>query len=86
MDQIEQAKQPQTNAILDQLQANPKSVPIAPSIDQATKLQDQIQKDSNTQMNQLLMPPVTPSIPSINMPSVPSPRLEKLNLFKQGGN
>lgn len=33
---------------------NPKSISIAPSIDPATKLQNQVQKDSNAQMNQLL--------------------------------
>jgi hypothetical protein len=30
------------------------SVTIAPSTDQSTKLQNQVQKDSNAQMNQLL--------------------------------
>jgi hypothetical protein len=35
-------------------QVNPKPISIAPSIDPATKLQSQGQKDSNTQMNQLL--------------------------------
>lgn len=33
---------------------SPKSISIAPSIDPATKLQNQVQKDSNAQMNQLL--------------------------------
>jgi hypothetical protein len=33
---------------------NPKSIFIAPSIDPAIKLQNQVQKDSNAQMNQLL--------------------------------
>mgnify|MGYP000045851237 FL=1 len=33
---------------------NPKSISIAPSIDPAIKLQNQVQKDSNAQMNQLL--------------------------------
>jgi hypothetical protein len=33
---------------------NPKSISIAPSIDPATRLQNQVQKDSNAQMNQLL--------------------------------
>jgi hypothetical protein len=33
---------------------SPKSISIAPSIDPATKLQNQVQKDSNVQMNQLL--------------------------------
>lgn len=32
----------------------PKSISVAPSIDPATKLQNQIQKDGNAQMNQLL--------------------------------
>jgi hypothetical protein len=32
----------------------PKSISIAPSIDPTTKLQNQVQKDSNAQMNQLL--------------------------------
>jgi hypothetical protein len=35
-------------------QVSPISIPIAPSIDPATKLQNQVQKDSNSQMNQLL--------------------------------
>jgi hypothetical protein len=48
---LNQAKQPQTNAILEKVQANPKPVLIAPSTDPATKLQDQVQKDSNVQMN-----------------------------------
>ncbi len=33
---------------------SPKSISIAPSIDPAAKLQNQVQKDSNAQMNQLL--------------------------------
>ena len=33
---------------------SPKSISIAPSIDPAIKLQNQVQKDSNSQMNQLL--------------------------------
>ncbi len=33
---------------------SPKSISIAPSIDPATKLQSQVQKDSNVQINQLL--------------------------------
>ncbi len=33
---------------------SPKSISITPSIDPATKLQNQVQKDSNAQMNQLL--------------------------------
>ena len=33
---------------------NPKSISIAPSIDPAIKLQNQVKKDSNAQMNQLL--------------------------------
>lgn|GEM_PF-1635139 len=33
---------------------NPKPISVAPSTDLATKLQDQVQKDSNAQMNQLL--------------------------------
>lgn len=35
-------------------QVSPISIPIATSIDPAIKLQNQVQKDSNTQMNQLL--------------------------------
>jgi hypothetical protein len=34
--------------------ASPKPISIAPSIDPTTKLQNQVQKDSNAQMNQLL--------------------------------
>ncbi len=34
--------------------SSPKSISIAPSIEPATKLQNQVQKDSNAQMNQLL--------------------------------
>lgn len=35
-------------------QINSKQISVAPSIDPATKLQNQVQKDSNVQMNQLL--------------------------------
>jgi filamentous hemagglutinin len=83
VDQLNQAKQPQTKAIVEQVQANPKLVPVAPSTDPTTKLQDQVQKDSNAQMNQLTAP-VAPSAPSVSVPQVPSSRLEQLNQFKQG--
>jgi len=56
-------------------------VPIAPSADPATKLQEQVQKDSNAQMNQLL---TTPAVPSIPAPQTPNLRLDQLNQFKQG--
>ncbi len=42
------------SAVQTGTQANPKAISIAPSIDPATKLQNQVQKDSNAQMNQLL--------------------------------
>jgi filamentous hemagglutinin len=84
IDQLNKAKQPQTNAILEQVQANPKPIPIAPSADPATKLQDQVQKDSNAQMNQLLNAPAAPLTPPASEPQVPSSRLEQLNQFKQG--
>lgn len=84
LDQLNKAKQPQTNAILEQVQANPKPIPIAPSADPATKLQDQVQKDSNAQMNQLRTSPAVPSVPSVSAPPVPSSRLDMLNQFKQG--
>ncbi len=84
VDQLNQTKQPQTKAIVEQVQANPKPVPIAPSADPATKLQDQVQKDSNAQMGQLLNAPVRPAIPSTPTPQVPSSRLDQLNQFKQG--
>jgi filamentous hemagglutinin len=81
---LNQTKQPQTNAILEKVQANPKPVPIAPSTDPTTKLQEQVQKDSNAQMNQLLTAPVVPAIPSAPTPQVPNSRLDQLNQFKQG--
>jgi hypothetical protein len=81
---LNQAKQPQTNAILDQVQNNLKPVPIAPSADPATKLQEQVQKDSNAQMNQLLTTPAVPSISSVPTMQVPNSRFEQLNQFKQG--
>lgn len=84
VDQLNQAKQPQANAILEQVQANPKPVPIASSADPTTKLQDQVQKDSNAQMGQLLSAPIVPSTPSLSVPQVPSSRLDQLNQFKQG--
>jgi hypothetical protein len=84
IDQLNQAKQPQTKAILEQVQANPKPVPIAPSADPMTKLQEQVQKDSNAQMGQLLSSPVVPVIPSAPTPQVPNSRLDQLNQFKQG--
>lgn len=84
VDQLNQTKQPQTNAILEQVQANPKPVPIAPSADPTTKLQDQVQKDSNAQMGQLLSAPVVPAVPSTPTPQVPNSRLDQLNQFKQG--
>jgi filamentous hemagglutinin len=84
INQLNQAKQPQTNAIVEQVQTNPKPVPIAPSAEPATKLQEQVQKDSNAQMNQLLTTPAAPSISSLPAMQVPNSRLEKLNQFKQG--
>jgi hypothetical protein len=83
IDQLNQAKQPQTNAILEQVQANPKPVPIAPSTDQATKVQEQVSKDSNAQMNQLLTVPAVPSAPSVVAPQAPSSRLEQINQIQQ---
>jgi hypothetical protein len=84
VNQLNQAKQPQTNAILEQVQANPKPISITPSTDQATKLQDQVGKDSNAQMNQLLTSPSVPLTPSASTPQVPSTRLDQLNQFKLG--
>ncbi|MDP1656229.1 MAG: hypothetical protein Q8K91_08945, partial [Hylemonella sp.] len=42
------------SAVETSTQTNPKPISVAPSTDLATKLQDQVQKDSNAQMNQLL--------------------------------
>jgi hypothetical protein len=47
-----------------------------------TKLQEQVQKDSNAQMGQLLSSPVVPVIPSTPTPQVPNSRLDQLNQFK----
>jgi cytochrome c biogenesis protein ResB len=83
IDKLNQTRQPQTNAIIEQVQATPKPVSIAPSTDPATKLQDQVTKDSNAQMNNLLKEPNKPATPTVIAPSV---RIEQLNLFKQQGN
>jgi filamentous hemagglutinin len=82
VNQLNQVKQPQTNAILEQVQANPKPTSIAPPTSQATKLQEQVSKDSNAQRNQLLNAPIAPLSPSGSRPQVPSLRLEQLNQFK----
>jgi hypothetical protein len=42
------------SAVEPNKQVNPKSISITPSIDPAIKLQNQVQKDSNVQVNQLL--------------------------------
>jgi filamentous hemagglutinin len=84
INRLNKAKQPQTNAILEKIQTNPKSVSIAPLTDQVTKVQDQMSKDSNVQMNRLLTTPGMLSVPSVGVPQVPSSRLEQLNQFKQG--
>jgi filamentous hemagglutinin len=85
VNQLNQAKQPQTNAILEQVQANPKPISITPSTDQATKLQDQVGKDSNAQMNQLLNPSSAASIPAPVVPAASGARINELQKFKQEG-
>jgi filamentous hemagglutinin len=85
VNQLNQAKQPQTNAILEQVQANPKPISITPSTDQATKLQDQVGKDSNAQMNQLLNPSSAASIPAPVVPAASGARVNELQKFKQEG-
>jgi filamentous hemagglutinin len=84
IDQLNQTRQPQTNAVIQQVMSQPKPIVFVPSTDPTTKLQEQMRRDSNTQMNNLLRPPVVPSTP---IPASPSPntRLESLNQFKQGG-
>jgi filamentous hemagglutinin len=85
VNQLNQAKQPQTDAILEQVQANPKPISITPSTDQATKLQDQVGKDSNAQMNQLLNPSSAASIPAPVVPAASGARINQLQKFKQEG-
>ena len=63
------------------VQTSPKPISIAPSIDPATKLQNQAQKDSNAQMNQLLQP-VKPQAVPVAPP--PSSKLETLQNFTKG--
>jgi len=84
IDQLNQTRQPQTNAVIQQMMSQPKPIVFVPSTDPTTKLQEQMRRDSNTHMNNLLRPRVVPSTP---IPASPSPktRLESLNKFKQGG-
>ncbi len=84
VNQLNQVKQPQTNAIVEQVLTNLKPVQIAPSTDLTTKLQEQVQKDSNAQMNQLLTTPAVPSTSSLPAMQAPNTRLEQLNQFKAG--
>jgi filamentous hemagglutinin len=78
VEQLNQTRLPQTKAIVEQVQVNPKPVPISPSTDQATKLQDQVTTDSNTQMNNLLSLPAIPSVPAVPTPATPESRMDQL--------
>ena len=78
---------PQTKAIIEQLQVNPKPIPIAPSFDQSSKIIDQTINDSNAQMSNLLNVPSVSNAPPASVPAAaPSIRLDKLKQFKEGDN
>lgn len=73
----EEPTQPRTQTV---------TVPIAPSTTQAQRLQEQVLRDSNIQMNQLQNPPqlTTTPLPSAASPVAPNPRLDQLKQFKSG--
>ena len=80
IDQLNLAKQPQINAILEQVKANSKTFAVTPSTDQITHLEEKTRMTSNSYTNRLLSEPVLP-MPLVN-PENPSFKLKGVKKFK----
>ena len=76
---LNQTRQSKTNSIIEQVQINPEPVLIPPSTDQITKLQDQMTKNSNRQMDQLLNFSSEPTVLLTPSTDTSDKKLQKLN-------